>query len=106
MPLDIHPETHAVARGLPAIRALLLLRLFHFLHRRRAHPAIEVAPIIATRGPPGTSSSARKLRPSMGSTPRMRRKLAETRACFNTSGPAPPDSETFSIPFRKAPISL
>src|ERR1035438_10107095 len=46
MPLDIHPETHAVARGLPAIRALLLLRLFHFLHRRRAHPALEVAPVL------------------------------------------------------------
>src|ERR1039458_9815999 len=46
MPLEIHPETHTVARGLPAIRALLLLRLFHFLHPRRAHPVFEVAPVL------------------------------------------------------------
>src|ERR1019366_832219 len=46
MPLEIHPETHAVARGLPAIRALLLRRLFHVLHWRRAHPAFEVGPVL------------------------------------------------------------
>src|SRR5208283_173730 len=46
MPLEIHPETHAVARGLSAIRALLLRRLFHVLHWRRAHPAFEVAPVL------------------------------------------------------------
>src|ERR1017187_4494964 len=46
MPLEIHPETHAVARGLSAIRALLLRRLFHGLHWTRAHPAFEVAPVL------------------------------------------------------------
>src|SRR5208283_3558171 len=48
MPLEIHPETHAVTRGLPAIRALrlLLLCLFHFLHPRRAYAALEVAPVL------------------------------------------------------------
>src|ERR1035438_75996 len=46
MPLEIHPETHAVARGLPAIRALLLRRLFHVLHWRRTHPAFEVGPVL------------------------------------------------------------
>src|ERR1035441_4299330 len=46
MPLEIHPETHAVARGLLAIRALLLRWLFHFLHPRRAHPAFEVSPVL------------------------------------------------------------
>src|ERR1035438_10270275 len=46
MPLEIHPETHAVARGLSAIRTLLLRRLFHVLHWRRGHPAFEVAPVL------------------------------------------------------------
>src|ERR1022692_3333153 len=46
MPLEIHPETHAVARGLSAIRALLLRRLFHVLHWRRAHPVLEVGPVL------------------------------------------------------------
>src|ERR1035438_1697533 len=46
MPLEIHPETHAVARGLSAVRALLLRRLFHVPHWRRAHPAFEVAPVL------------------------------------------------------------
>src|ERR1039458_1656737 len=46
MPLEIHPETHAVARGLPSIRALLLRRLFDVLHWRRAHPAFEVGPVL------------------------------------------------------------
>src|ERR1035438_7892493 len=46
MPLEIHPEAHPVARGLSAIRALLLRRLFHVPHWRRAHPAFEVAPVL------------------------------------------------------------
>src|SRR5439155_3268171 len=46
---------------------------------RRVHNS---ALIIATGGPPGLSSSERKLRPSRGLTPRMSRKLAETRAPF------------------------
>src|SRR5271157_4818350 len=46
MPLEIHPEAHPVARGLSAIRALLLRRFFHVLHWRRAHPAFEVGPVL------------------------------------------------------------
>src|ERR1017187_6974947 len=46
MPLEIHPETHAVARGLSAIRALLLRRLFHVLHWRPANPALKVASVL------------------------------------------------------------
>src|ERR1017187_1478282 len=59
MPLEVHPETHAVARGLPAIRALLLLRLFHFPYRRRAHPAFEVAPVLLLKTVDADPSSRR-----------------------------------------------
>jgi len=69
---------------------------------RRCHSS---APIIATAGPPGESSSGRKPRPNSGSTPRMLRKPADTRAAFRTSGWAPPVIVTFSWPL-KAPIPV
>src|SRR5437764_14470967 len=59
---------------------------------RRHHRS---ALIIATAGPPRESSSGRKPRPSSGVTPRMLRKLAETRAPFSASGSAPPEAGTF-----------
>src|ERR1039458_8951205 len=59
MPLEIHPETHAVARGLSAIRALLLRRLFHVLHWRRAHPAFEVGPVLLLETVDAAPSSRR-----------------------------------------------
>src|ERR1035441_3686297 len=61
MPLEIHPETHAVARGLPAIRALrLLLRcLFDVLHRRPANPALEVGPMLLLEAVDANASSRR-----------------------------------------------
>src|ERR1017187_8573842 len=59
MPLEIHPEAHAVARGLSAIRALLLLRLLHVLHWRRAHPAFEVAPVLLLETVDAAPSSRR-----------------------------------------------
>src|ERR1035438_3406339 len=61
MPLEIHPETHAVARGPPAIRALrLLLRcLFDVLHRRPANPALEVGPMLLLEAVDANASSRR-----------------------------------------------
>src|SRR6266567_2788225 len=62
--------------------------------------------IIAAGGPPALSSSGRKLRPSVGSIPRMRRKLADTRAAFSASGASPLDSDIFSVRTVKAPTSV
>src|SRR5208283_6056956 len=59
MPLEIHPEAHPVARGLSAIRALLLRRLFHVLHWRRAHPAFEVGPVLLLETVDADPSSSR-----------------------------------------------
>ena len=71
--------------------------------RRRCHrPAL----IITTGAPPGVSSSGKKLRPSRGFTPRILRKLAETRAALRTSGSALPESVRFSMPIANAPTSL
>ena len=60
---------------------------------RRRHSSLL---IIAAAGPPCLSSSGRKLRPSTGSTPRIFRKLAETRPAFTTSGSPLPESVRFS----------
>src|ERR1017187_5271464 len=46
MPLEIHPEAHAVTRSLRPARARRLLRLLYFFHRRGAHAALEVGPVL------------------------------------------------------------
>src|ERR1017187_6812446 len=46
MPSEIHPEAHPVTCRRRPIRASWLLRWFHFFHRRRAHAALEIGPVL------------------------------------------------------------
>src|ERR1035438_1830214 len=61
MPLEIHPEAHPVTRSLRPARARRLLRGFHFFHRRGAHPALEVAPVLLLE-PINTDPASRRAR--------------------------------------------